>query len=867
MSAAHTLMKIFFRTLRGRFLITLVLTGILPFSVIAFVLITTQVGTLRDLAGRELMQTANVASQDLNAFVQNALTDAQAIAALPALAGMDPNQQLPTLEKLHERYNWYTEFGIVTLLSGKRLLLSPVRDPSFPVNLTLLQQAAQGQQTWQLAAESPNSSALRLDIYTPIRNATNQVVGVLESPVASSSLMTILQTHVVSNSNVLLLDPQGQLLLAATQLPDSNPLPVESFSELKPEQLGQNTGSVRYQLAGYGRLAGVANLPQWGWTIVVDRPEVDVTGPAYRSLRVALSGFAISILLNVVAAAMLANTLTRPVRRVVMAARALGEGNSQVPLTRSPTDDDDIATLVQAFERMRQAVVQREASIRRNLSAIEATSEGLAIFDEQLQLIYANDAATKIYGHTHAQTLFGRRWLDLHAPIAQAKIIDEVSQAIQHKGKWQGELQGIRQDGTLFAEEASLTRIETGEVVCVMHDITERKEEERALQQTQKLESLGVLAGGVAHDFNNLLMAISGNATLAKRQLSSDNAAYHHVEMVLKSTQRAADLTRQLLAYAGKGQFVVEPVDLLGLIRENALVLETVISKRASLLVDLPDKLPTIVADRGQIQQVLMNMVLNAAEALTPSGGTVTIKAYPQSIHPDSQSGNYIGGMALQAGDYVCLEVSDNGVGMTPETLARIFDPFFTTKTDGRGLGLSATLGIIRALAGAIQVQSCPGEGSSFRALFPAHSAEAEQTTTPVSFAPAMHSGTALVIDDEASIREVIGQVLEEIGFDVVAARNGAEGVEVFRLHQSHVKFILLDSKMPVMDGEEAYQQIRNLDQAVPIIFSSGYSETKLSCPRGDPQLSFLQKPYQIDTFIAKIDEIVTLPKLTLVTA
>lgn len=866
MPTEYDIMKNFFRTLRGRFLITLILTGIFPFSVIAFVLITTQVRTLRALAGRELSQTANIAAQDLTVFVQNALTSAQAIAALPAIVSMDPAQQGQTLAQLHKPYHWYSQFDIITPDTGKRLLLPASPALAAPADLASFRKAAQGQQDWGIAPISPTNAELRLHIHTPIFNA-GRVVGVLESPVTITSLTAILETHVFSNSNVLLLDQQGQLLLSASQQPSAPTLRLPLFRDLRAEQVTQHTDTIYYKLAGYERIAGIAPLPQWGWTVVVDRPALDVTGSAYQSLRVALSGFAISILLNIIAAAMLANTLTRPVRRVVMAARALGEGNSQMPVTRSPTDDDDIATLVQAFERMRRAVVQREASIRRHLSAIEATSDGLVMLDEHFCLIYANDAAVKIYGYSQAQALLGHSWLELHAPANQPKITGEVFQAVQSKGQWHGEVEGLRPDGSSFAAETSLTRIETGEVVCVVHDITERKEAERALQQTQKLESLGVLAGGVAHDFNNLLTAIAGSAALAKRQLTATDAAYQPVETVLRSTERAADLTRQLLAYAGKGQFVVEPLDLMALIRENVLVLETAIPHRANLVIELPEALPPILADRGQVQQVLMNMVINAAEALDPSGGTVVIKAGLQASHFYGPADNYIGGIALQPGDYVCLEVTDNGVGMTAETLARIFDPFFTTKSYGRGLGLSATLGIIRTLGGAIQVQSRPGEGSTFRILFPAHHTTMEPTMPTVLPVPTAHTGTALIIDDEESIRAVVAQILQEIGFDVLAACNGAEGVEVFRSHQPQVKLILLDSKMPVMDGEEAYQQIRQLDRTVPIILSSGYSETKLPCPRNDAQLSFLQKPYQMDDFVSKIDEAVTVHNLHLAIA
>jgi PAS domain S-box-containing protein len=842
----------FLRTLRGRFLFTLIITGILPFTVVGFVLLNTQSRTLRELSARELANVANNTSQELDIFLRESLLDARAIAALPDIMSMEPARQAPTLQSLHKLYGRYAQFGIANPHTGQLLLTMPPMTLLSIAHLPSYQDAAKGKQQWVIAKALTGDKQI-LHIHTPIFDANQQVIGVLGSPVPLPNLATILKVHRVGAGNVFLLDPTGKIFVQANaEVLDAKLNYLQYFGLTTAQQT-----TVSYNLSGYKRIAGVATIPNWGWTVVVDRAETDVLAPAYTSLRLALGGLSISILLSSLAAALLANSLTRPVRRLAVAARALGEGNSLVALPSASSDDEEMATFVQAFDRMRHAVVERETAIRKHVSAIEAVSDGIAILNAQLQLKYVNDAYVKLHGYPNAPAMLNRSLLQLHPDAVHQPLVAEILPLVQRKGSWRGELQSLSNSGAEFTAEVVFTQLENGELVSVVRDITERKDAERALQQTQKLESLGLLAGGIAHDFNNLLTAISGNAALAQMQTSPDSSLHKHIDIIIKSAGRAADLTRQLLAYAGKGQFAVGPLDLLTLIHENDMVLATVLPKRATLQLDLPTTLPTITADRGQIQQVLMNLVINAAEALGPNGGNVLVRAYPALIRVDENTSSYIGGEAVAPGNYVCLEVKDNGVGMTAETLNQIFDPFFTTKTYGRGLGLSATLGIIRTHHGGIQVCSKPGEGSTFRVLFPANPPAVTSIPDSPMLTPLLsHTGTALVIDDEESIRSVIQQILEEFGIDVLLAANGLEGLALFKAHQPAIKFILLDVRMPIMDGEETYQHIRALDSHVAIIFASGYTESGLLNPESDPRLTFLQKPYQMDRFIIKISEI-----------
>jgi len=380
------------------------------------------------------------------------------------------------------------------------------------------------------------------------------------------------------------------------------------------------------------------------------------------------------------------------------------------------------------------------------------------------------------------------------------------------------------------------------------HEMSERARTESILRQKQKLESIGLLAGGVAHDFNNLLTSILTQSSLALRKLPTDHKAYQHIEKSLYSTQRAADLTRQLLAYAGKSTFQIEPIDLNQLIQENLGLLETMTQKNAALHFTLAPQLPAIELDRGQMQQVLMNLVINAAEAIEHEQGVVHVLTSATVIDKQIDPLTFVG-QAPEPGHYVNLTVEDNGSGMAPAVLERIFDPYFSTKARGHGLGLSAVLGIIQTLRGGLQVISTPGQGSCFRVYLPASPQAAASPLPAMQSQPSSSTGeVVLVIDDEADVREAAIEILHSTGYRTLSASNGAEGVEIFQQHQAEIGVILLDVLMPGLNGPETLEKLRALDPHVKVILTSGYSEQAIlfNAPSQKPS-AFLAKPYTID--------------------
>lgn len=404
----------------------------------------------------------------------------------------------------------------------------------------------------------------------------------------------------------------------------------------------------------------------------------------------------------------------------------------------------------------------------------------------------------------------------------------------------------------------------TPRIYGLVQDLTDQhraEEEQRRLEQqvmqAQKLESLGVLAGGIAHDFNNLLTSILGNADLALSELSPANPACVYLEDIEKVSRRAADLCRQMLAYSGKGRFVVQPLSLNEVVREMAYLLTVSISKKVVIKYNFFAELPSVMADATQLRQIVMNLITNASEAIGELSGVVTLStgvmdcdaAYLQSVVGDSE--------IHPAGQYVFLEVSDTGCGMDQETLSRIFDPFFTTKFTGRGLGLAAVMGIVRGHKGALRVYSEKGRGSTFKILLPAY--HQPHQTIDVSAAVATDwrgQGLVLLADDEESIRSMGRHLLERAGFQVIAASDGREAVELFQRYHAAVRLVILDMTMPHLDGEACFRELRRIAPNVKVIMTSGYNEQDV-VERfvGKGLAGFVQKPYKATDLLPKVRE------------
>ncbi|MFN8096543.1 MAG: PAS domain-containing protein, partial [Vicinamibacteria bacterium] len=386
----------------------------------------------------------------------------------------------------------------------------------------------------------------------------------------------------------------------------------------------------------------------------------------------------------------------------------------------------------------------------------------------------------------------------------------------------------------------------------------ERRRLEAEIQYAQKLESLGILAGGIAHDFNNLLVAVLGHADLALAGLSAANPAHRHVEEIQTAARRARELTNQMLAYSGKGRFVVRALELNDVVTEMGQLLQASIPKKVQLRYDLAADPGTVEVDVAQIRQVVMNLVTNAAEAIGDQPGTITLLTKRRHVDEAYLLRTKLG-EPLAEGEYVVLEVSDTGCGMDQATRQRVFEPFFTTKFHGRGLGLAAVLGIVRGHGGTIVVYSEVGKGSCFKVFLPASSRRERPSDLPSSPSGSATplTGTVLVVDDEPVVREVARQMLECLGFSVLTAADGAEALDVFRSHGADVRLVLLDLTMPNVDGEETFVALRQTAPDVRVILTSGYNEVEATSRFvGRGLAGFLQKPFALEELEAKIAEI-----------
>ena len=470
-----------------------------------------------------------------------------------------------------------------------------------------------------------------------------------------------------------------------------------------------------------------------------------------------------------------------------------------------------------------------------------------------------------------ARAILGKRNEDLFEPEVCARIREGDQRVLRLRRDIQMEEPWPHADGTIHQYLTHKFPLVDATGQCwglgvISTDITERKQADRALLQSQKLESLGVLAGGLAHDFNNLLGAMLGNVELALAETTLAQAR-PCLETVKGLMDKASGLLRQMLAYAGQGQASVHPLDLNQLVTEMTQLLASSTSKKARIRLDLHPHPLLITADTAQLQQVVMNLVINASEALGEQNGLITIATRPADLTQGEIDAGYEG-QPLRPGPHVSLEVTDNGSGMTPDVLRKIFDPFFSTKFAGRGLGLAALHGVVRSHHGGIRVTSEPGRGSTFKLLFPAVEGQ-PPAPAPEAAAPGPPAGgegrgatagvdrlgaTVLVVDDEDGMRAVVVKALARAGMRTLEARDGMEALALFRQHRDRIRIILMDLTMPNMDGEEACRELRREGAEVPVLLTSGFNETEaLRRFHGLGLAGFIQKPFGLGRLVEAV--------------
>jgi PAS domain S-box-containing protein len=505
-----------------------------------------------------------------------------------------------------------------------------------------------------------------------------------------------------------------------------------------------------------------------------------------------------------------------------------------------------IAALQEDDRRLRDLRQTAETAEERVRHILESIGDGFVAVDCDWKITYCNAEAAKLLGLPAAEMLSQSFWNQF--PDAANPEVESSYRSAMEDQKQVSFERFIKSRNSYW--EQSVYPARDG-LSVYFRDVTERRRFEERTRHTQKLESLGVLAGGIAHDFNNLLTAILGSASLIQEELPLDSPVRPFADNVIHASERAGQLTRQMLAYSGRGRFIVEPIDLGVQIREITALLESSITAQVELVLDLNTEGILIEADGGQIQQLVMNLVINGAEAIGPLGGRVIVSTRIQEIDSQVITDN-LAGDSLDPGTFILLQVHDTGAGMDESTLARIFDPFFTTKFTGRGLGLAAVLGIVRGHRGAIKVYSNPGKGTTFKVFFPVAKGQIiRELAAPVS--DLRGTATILVVDDEAVVQKLARSTLERYGYDVLVASNGKEALEVLASSDDHISAVLLDMTMPVMGGEETLSKIKAMRPLIKVIASSGYNEIEAVRRFGEGIDGFLQKPYRASQLMEKV--------------
>jgi PAS domain S-box-containing protein len=563
------------------------------------------------------------------------------------------------------------------------------------------------------------------------------------------------------------------------------------------------------------------------------------------------------------------------------------------------------------LEQQREAaaveLAEREATLR---GLVLSSSDGILVTDEDGIIIEWSPAQERISGLTRAAALGKPIW-EIHLAMMPAErqtaetlaylrawYTNVVCQGpsgatptplevqIAHAGGAQRYIQSVgfgvpTQRGCRFA--------------AITRDVTTQRREAETFVQRQKLESVGMLAGGIAHDFNNIHQAALSHAELAFQALPPDGPVAQHLAKVIEPIRRAADLTLQLMAYAGLGKYLVQAEDLAQIVRDTESLARMALPPGAALQLDLPAGLPSIQADRRQVQQVLMNLLINAGEALPGRRGTVRVTIGVTTVVATPDERVYVTGAGPQPGTYVYLQVGDEGEGMDAAAQAHAFEPFFSTRSIGRGLGLPAALGIVRSHAGGIMLASAPGQGTTITVLWPvAERAPSSASDRLIPAARALSAGSAapwagaaptasapgpaplastqpvpqagmdeslvlpqprrhitLVVDDDRTVREALTDILETMDVPTITATNGQEGVALFVEHRTEIGLVILDMLMPVMNGGAALREMRSLDPSVPIVIASGYDDYEVERQLNAGQINarpdrFMQKPFGV---------------------
>ena len=557
---------------------------------------------------------------------------------------------------------------------------------------------------------------------------------------------------------------------------------------------------------------------------------------------------------------------TPAVDRELMAKRKDGsEFIAEIGLNPLMTDEGQVVVISVAD------ITQRVRTEERYKLAIMQSPVGILIVDAEGRIVLSNNVLNDMFGYSEGDLLDQQVEMLLPEGLRQHHVSLRADYMENSDARQMGAgrvLFGVRKNGSQVPVDIALKplKLSTGtEIIVQVVDITNRKklekekrEFEEKLQQTQKLESLGVMAGGIAHDFNNLLTGIVGYAEISLMDLPENSKLVSYMNHILNASHQAAALCDQMLAYSGGGKFIFEPIDLNEQVQASLSLIDASIPGNVGLTMSLGSNLPQITGDSVQLRQVIMNLVLNAAEAVGEKAGTVSLSTGIMDFEPETMTGFTPNEEEIPPGKYLFLTIADDGVGIEEEIRQRIFEPFYSTKFTGRGLGLPAVLGIVNNHKGTIRFLSEEGKGTSFTVLLPCDDQVLLNANMPESMLK--KAVTVLIVDDESLVHDVAGETLRRAGFNVISAYDGREGLRKFMEFESQISLVILDLTMPYLTGDEVFRRIRKSNSEVKIAITSSYAEEMVMQQfQGKDVAGFLPKPISPSKLLKRINTILGL--------
>ena len=712
--------------------------------------------------------------------------------------------------------------------------------------------------TWSSATLSPRTGRPVVSLVVPGRRWT--LVGYLDLAALRDIVARVRSQR---QADVTVIDRDGTILAAKDERQVQERVNVGDVALVR-EALAGRSSTDEVAFLGARQLASATPVSLTGWVVMASQPVEEAYALGSRIRGYFLAAFALASLLAIAAALLLSRRIQHPIQALAEAARTVASGDYHLALPRGALRETD--ALAGSFDLMVAGIQERERARaeadRHYRNVVSTPLVAVARASIEGRVIFCNEAAARLVGLSSAGAALGRGVAEMLAePAEWARLQEELRQVHRVANR---ELTLRRFDDGGPAQVLANAMVAEDGITLVMLDVTEERrvaaERERLevqLLHVQKLEAVGRLAGGVAHDFNNLLTVIVGFGDELSAALPPGTPEREAADAILEAAERASRLTQSLLAYSRKQVLNPRSIDLRETVREAAQLVGRIIGEDVELEVVLPDALVAVVADLGQLEQVLMNLCTNARDAM-PLGGRLTL-----AVDVETVSDEHAGAWELpHGGRYARVEVRDTGQGMTAEVRARVFEPFFTTKARGKGtgLGLAIVYGIVRQHEGHVQVRSAPGTGTTVTVFLPMQDGLPDAQPAPIAALP--HPGTVrremvLLAEDEVLVRRVMRSLLERAGYRVLEAADGAEAVELFAARRDAISLCVFDVVMPRLNGREARERVLQLDPRMPVLLVSGYAADVLdSAGPGEDVPELLGKPVAPREFLAKVRDL-----------